>query len=137
MKEIYPPREVIIDDGKRPVNDRRRKKDWVSRAVPIISIIGWATAIFALFLLDRASPPMDNFFSRFFGVTLRTAWNASLLRTALVILILVFVVCVVGFLFNMTRMRRKSDKYNKSIITLGILALVGIVFFLIQFGGLL
>lgn len=137
MKEVYPPREVIIDDGKRPVNDRRRKKDWVSRAVPIISIIGWAIALVSLFLLDRASPPQDNFFARFFGLTLRTAWNTSLLRMALFFLILVFVVCIVGFFLNMTRMRRKSDKYNKSIIALGVVALLGIIYFLIQFGGLL
>lgn len=117
--------------------NRRRKKDWVTRAVPIVSGIGWLAAFVMLIYLERARPADYNFFSRYYGAPLPSPWNTSLLRIALVVLIGVLCVCIIGFLFNMTRHRRKSDKYSLSILILGALALVGIVVFLWQFGGML
>ncbi|MDR1620228.1 MAG: hypothetical protein LBS18_06170 [Clostridiales bacterium] len=124
------------DRPKRFV-ERRRSKDWVTKAVPIFSVIGWLASLVMLVFLDRAKPPSSDFFSRYFGAQLRTEWNVSLLRTALITLITVFCFCVFGFLFNAARHRRKTDKYNKSILILGIISLAGIIAFVLVFGNML
>lgn len=117
--------------------NRRKQKDWVTKAVPIVSVVGWLATFIMLIFLERARPADYNFFSKYYGAPLPSAWNGSLLRVALALLIGVLCVCVIGFIFNMTRHRRKSDKYSKSILLLGAMALIGIAVFLFQFGGLL
>lgn len=130
-------RDETPGDFPPVIPNRRRKKDWVTQAVPVVSVIGWLTAIVFLILLERARPQQSNFFSRYFDVVLVTAWNASLVRTSLMVLVGVLLVCVVGFFFNMLRQKRKTDKYSKSIIILGLISLVAIAAVIIVFRDLL
>ncbi|MDR0906117.1 MAG: hypothetical protein LBN00_08105 [Oscillospiraceae bacterium] len=123
---------------QRQNTERRRKKDWVVRLISLLSVVGWIAAIVVLFFLDKAKPESANFFTNIFNLSLHhTTWNTSLVRTALIIQVAVLAVCVLGFLFNMTRHRRKSDKYNRAIIILGVVSVVSIVLFLVNFGNLL
>lgn len=117
--------------------ERRKKRDWVSRAVPIISGVGWAAAFFTLMFLEKATPQQADLFTRLFNIPLQSAWNTQMLAISLATLILVFLVCAAGFVFNILRHRRKEDKYNKSIIILGCISLVSIVVFLITFADIL
>ena len=117
--------------------ERRQKKDWVTRMVPFFSAVGWIAAFITILFLDRAKPQQANLFTRIFNTPINNAWNASLLRIVLITLIAVFVVCVTGLLFNMSRHRRKGDRYNRSVLVLGILSLCGILMFLWRFGVLL
>lgn len=114
--------------------ERRRKRDWVTRAVPIIAAIGWLAAIVMLVLLDRASPTHADFFSRLAGKLVVSSWNTQMLQYVLLILVGVFVICLVGFILNLLRHKRKTDKFNMPIIVLGIASVIGIVAFLIAFG---
>lgn len=117
--------------------DRRRKKDWVTRAVPALSIIGWLLAIATMFFLDGAKPLTENVFTRLYGVEIHSVWNQNLLRITLSLLIFVAAICLIGFLFNLLRKRRKSDRFNKSVIILGIIAVLSIIVFLIIFWPIL
>lgn len=49
-----------------------------------------------------------------------------------IILVLNFAVCTMGFIFNMARHRRKTDRFNKSIIIMGLLSLAGILWYLFR-----
>ena len=115
--------------------DRRRKKDWVTRAIPILSSISWIAALAILIFLDRASPDRANFFTRLAGTMVYSTWNTQMLRIALIILVVVFIICLIGIIFNALRHRRKTDKFNIPIIIMEIVSGVGIVVFLVNFGS--
>lgn len=117
--------------------DRRRKKDWVTRAIPAISISGWLLAIATMFFLDGAKPMRENAFTRLYGMEIHSTWNQNLLRVTLSLLIFVAAICLIGFLFNLLRKRRKSDRFNKSVIILGSISVLSIIVFLFAFWPML
>jgi len=117
--------------------ERRKKVDWVVRMATILSVLSWVVASAVLFVLDRASPEKEHMFTRMFGVTVRGYWETPLLSIALILLIGSLGICIFAFIFNMLRMKRKTDKYKKSILIIGSLTILGIVFFIIRFGILL
>lgn len=125
--------------GRQPRQfvERRKRRDWVTRAISIISIAGWVLAISALLFLQTASPQGADMFTINSRTVLKSSWNTNLLRIILVMLIVVFVACAFGFCFNLLRHKRKTDRYKKSIIILGLISIAGIALFLLVFGGLL
>jgi len=114
-------------------SERRKKADWVVKMATILSVLSWLVATAVIFVLDRASPEKEHMFSRMFGVSVREFWETPLLNVALVLLIISLAICIFAFVFNMLRMRRKTDKYKKSIIIIGVITIIGIVFFIFRF----
>jgi hypothetical protein len=115
--------------------ERRREKDWMTKAVSVFSLIGWGFAIAMVMLFSEAGPEKENFITRILGVEVPHVWNRHLLRVSLILLTLSFVFCAVGFIFNLLRHNRETDRFNKPMIFLGIVSAVGIVLFLIKFSG--
>ena len=115
----------------------RRKKNRVPTIVSTISVIGWILGVGVLLFLERAQPGKENFLTRITNAVIRTTYNAQLLRVSFGLLLGVLVTCLTGIIYNAMRMRRKTDKYNKSVIILGGIAAVGFVLFLWRFWGYL
>ena len=126
-------RQTRTDDRPQAA-DRRKKTDWVTKAASILSVVAWLIAITMLLCLERAQPQRADFFTYFFGVTINSYWNTSLLRAALVLLLTALGICALAMVFNIMRSRRKTDKYKKSIIILGVITLAGLIAFLTVFG---
>ena len=115
-------------------SERRKKADWVIRMAAIMSFVSWAAAFAVWVVLYSAQPEKEHMFSRYFNIEVRDYWNTSLLPLAFTLLVASLCVCVLAFVFNMLRMKRKTDKYRKSIIIIGAITIAGIVLFLVQFG---
>jgi len=127
--------------GSSDYLERRKKVDWVVRMAAVLSFISWGFAIAVWAVLEAASPEQDRKFITSFlssrldaQIQIRSYWDTTLLPIAFLLLVAAFVVCLVAFFFNKLRMRRKTDKYRKSIIVIGIVTFVGIIVFLIRFG---
>lgn len=116
--------------------DRRRKTDWITRSIQIIGIAGWILAAGTLLFIDRAKPGTDDFFTTLFHGSVSYSWDEQLLRYSFFIFVGIFVLCLLGMIFNMLRHRRKSDKYNKSIIILGLMSFAGIIYFFLAFSSI-
>ena len=124
--------------------ERRRKVDWVVRMATVLSLIAWTVAFAVWIVLEMASPEKETMFASLarsnrtvFGANetvIRDYWDATLLPIAFFLLIAALAICVVAFFFNKARMRRKTDKYRKSVIIIGTITIVGIVLFVIRFG---
>ena len=114
--------------------ERRKKVDWVVRMATILSVLSWIVATVVLFVLDRAQPDKEHMFTRFFSIAVRDYWESPLLIVAFILLIVSLCICIFAFVFNMLRMKRKTDKYKKSIIIIGVITILGIVFFIFRFG---
>jgi len=131
----------IRDMGASDYLDRRKKVDWIVRMATVLSLVSWGFAIAVWAVLEAASPEQDRKFITSFmssrldaQIYIRRYWDTTLLPIAFLLLVVSFAVCLAAFFFNKLRMRRKTDKYRKSIIVIGVVTFVGIIVFLIRFG---
>ena len=122
--------------------ERRRKADWITRMATILSLVSWTIAFAVWVVLESASPEREmTFISSLITVhfdaetSIRDYWDETLLPLAFGLLVASLIVCISAFIFNAMRMRRKTDKYRKSIIIIGAVTVIGIVLFLIRFGS--
>jgi len=67
-------------------------------------------------------------------IHIRDYWSEPLLQTAFILLVVAMLVCIAAFFFNKMRMKRKTDKYKKSIMIIGGVTVLGVVLFLLRFG---
>ena len=115
-------------------SERRKKADWIVRMAAIFSILSWVVAFTVWIFIDQASPEKGHMFTSAYNVAVREHWDETFLPLAFGLLIAALLLCIMAFFFNKLRMRRKTDKYRKSIITIGVITIVGIVMFVIRFG---
>ena len=125
-----------MSEREQLIKNRRKQADWVVNAAAALSVIAWVVAFFVVLVLDIASdrPAMPGLQTWLGGGPVHPVWNATLLPVGLVLLVVSFLCSVAAFMFNMMRMRRKTDKYRKSVIIMGLITLAGIVFYVIRFG---
>ena len=122
-----------IPGQPRKYVERRKRQDWVVRSVTIIAVLGWILAFIALLLIDRASPAQANFITRFLSIDVVSYWNSTLLRGAFAATLASFVACIIGFILNAARHRRKTDRFNKLLIAISIASTVMFALYLIIF----
>ena len=133
---------------RQSFQERRRKVDWVVRMATILSLVAWIVAFTVWIVLYVAEPDKRFAFTETAVITnttdfrtediaeaRRDYWDEALLPIAFGLLVASLIICVVAFVFNAMRMRRKTDKYRKSIMVIGGVTIIGIVLFLIFFGS--
>jgi len=133
----------VLKKGAEKV-ERRKKKDWVKQMAPILSLSAWALVIAVWVIIEAAAPERERrFITSFFDVTFGTApsirekWDYTLVYVAYILFLVSIGICAIAFVFNRFRMRRETDKINKSIIVIGCITIVSFVFFIIRFGYVL
>ena len=117
---------------KKVFKERRRGPDAVVKAVWWTVGISWILIITAIVFTDQAKPKSMTFFDRIFKVSVRNYWDEELLRYAFYILLLNLAACVIGFVLNILRQKRKTDRISKSIIVLGVVTLAGILWYMLR-----
>ena len=129
-----------MNEREQSFKNRRRQADWVVNAAAALSVVAWFVAFLVLLVLDivsdrQAMPGLNVMLG---GDARTTNWNIPLmLRIGLILLVVSFLCSVAAFMFNMMRMRRKTDKYRKSVIIMGLITLAGIVFYVINYGDII
>lgn len=107
------------------MKNRRRGPDFVIKLINWISAISWgvlASVFLILILSNPTSKGMSVSRPSLKGTS--TAWMSNIIYALLVFLILL---SVAGIIFNMTRMKRKTDKMRLTFFFSGILAIIGLV----------
>lgn len=115
------------------MKDRRRGPDALVKWVNAAGILIWALVLVILGFAQEAKPQVETVIDKAFNTKLRNTWNYSLINDALYLLIFQLILCVVTIFINSKRHRRKTDKYNPSVIILGIVSIIGIVLLKIKF----
>jgi len=116
------------------IRDRRKKNDLVVVLASALSVVCWILALAVWLFLDQASPDKVNVFSTWRNVLVRNYWDSMLLSTAFRLLLASVCISIIAFVCNLLRMKRKTDKYKKSIIIIGAVTIIGTVIFIIRFG---
>lgn len=121
-------------EQKRNFTERRKGPDIVVKAVWWIIGISWALIIGAFLFTSEAQPRFRTFYDDMLKERVRSYVDQNLLRYAFYLLLANLAVCIIGVILNLTRNKRKTDKIHKSIIVLGAITLVGILWYLIAVG---
>jgi len=115
------------------MQDRRKGPDALTKWVKYSGIISWILIAATLFITLIAKPGFESYMDESFHIKLQKDWNASLMRYAFVLLILLFFFCMVSIIINLMRSRRKSDRFNKTLILNAASSLAGIILYLLFF----
>jgi len=136
--------ELLNKRDEEEKKDRRQKVDWVGRFATILSLCAWGIMIAVWIVLETASPERDmKFITSFFDVqfgtapSVRTRWNYSMVYTAYILMLVSLGTCVIAFFLNKMRMKRKRDKYKKSIFIIGGITIIAFIAFMIRFWSVL
>lgn len=121
-----------METERRIFTERRKGPDAVVKAVWWAAGISWILIITALIITGEAQPRHANFIDRLYNVTVRSNWDRNLLSYVFYILLINLATCISGFILNMLRHRRRTDKFSKSILILGLITLSGIIWYMIQ-----
>jgi hypothetical protein len=121
-----------VSYNKKQRLDKRRGPDTLLKTVRGIGIVSWIFIFVILFIVDRAKPQVETFFDRFFQVQLQQVWDLELLRYAFFLMFLVFFLCIIALFINSRRVKRKTDRYNPSVIIIAVLSFLGMIIYLIK-----
>ena len=113
-------------EGKK--KNKRRGPDFIVKCIQGSALVSWIIIFVILIVFSMAKPRFQGF-GRNFAVVGGGGWDTALVGSIFYILIFQLVLCIVGLVISTTRMRRKSDRYNKSLIIMGILSVIGIAIF--------
>ncbi len=110
---------------------RRKGPDLWVRAIQWVAGVAWSLFIAFLLFLGLAKPEGQTFFDKYYNIQRSGRWNTNLLDLCFYLLVGTFLICLAGLIINSRRCRRKTDRYNRSLVVIGLLSLLGIIGFLV------
>ncbi len=113
--------------------DRRRGPDTLVKWVKWSGIISWILVSITLFITLVAKPGFESYMDKSLHIVLQATWDTDLMSYVFFLLVLLFFFCMVSILINLRRCRRKSDKFNKTLILNAVAAFIGILLYLLFF----
>lgn len=116
--------------GKRPLDEKRKGTEVLTRWVKWTGVAGWLFIFTIVMYFDKAKPESESFFQRALHTHIRTWWDVQALTPALYLMLFLLFISISTLIINMMRHKRKTDKYNPSIITLIGMSLTGILYLL-------
>ncbi len=123
--------------GERVWVERRRGKDWITRGIEILSGVSWI-AIIAIFVSVGFATPQGGggswALSNMLGQTVVSTPNYYYYGVARYLSLATFLLCLFGFVFNIFRHKRKTDRYRKSLIIFGAVSLISFIYWTIRLG---
>jgi hypothetical protein len=124
-------RKVIEPDmNDLKIKDRRKGPDVLLKTISIITGITWFFILLFYIIISYARPQIETrFFNSLFKVPIENNWDKSLLPVAIIILALLVIICFIGIVVNFFRHKRRTDRFNKSLIFFGLGSLMGLIYF--------
>ncbi|KUO73638.1 MAG: hypothetical protein APF77_24535 [Clostridia bacterium BRH_c25] len=110
--------------------DRRKGPDTLVKWVRWSGIISWILVSAALFIALVAKPGFESYMDKSLYIKLNNTWDTDMLLYAFLLLVVLFFFCMISMGINLMRCRRKSDRFNKTLIVNAAAALIGIILYL-------
>ena len=128
----------MTESRKKDFVDRRGGQDLLLRIMSGLGIVGWASLLVVMLVMDRAKPDDPNFIpdERIFEMTgvpyhLRTTWDQGLVTTIFYLLSVGLVLGIIGLAVNARRHRRRSDYYRIHLVLLTVISAIGVLYYLL------
>jgi hypothetical protein len=124
--------------GKKEINlDLRSEPDLITKSIAKFSVVCWYLTIGALIITCLAIPVVRNFFNVTFGLNLKSGWSKTLYHIDLYLLIAIFLISGLGLTFNSIRHRRRTDRYDATLIYFVVLSALCIIGYLLFFRAIM
>ncbi|HYE84636.1 MAG TPA: hypothetical protein VEG39_21045 [Clostridia bacterium] len=111
--------------------DRRKGPDTLVKWVKWSGFVSWILVTITLFLVLVGKPRFESYMDKAFQIKLQDNWNTGMLQFAFLMLVLLFFFCLVSISINLMRFKRKSDRFNKTLIVNAVAAFIGIMLYII------
>lgn len=125
----------MTEGSKNDFVERRGGRDLLLRIMSGLGIVGWASMLVAMIVLDRAKPDDPTFIPIFesAGIPyhLRTTWNQYLLTYLFYLLSVGLVLGIISLAVNSRRHQRRDDHYRIHLVLLTAISAIGILYYLI------
>ena len=125
-------------EGAKSFRERRRSADGLVKGAVIMSFVSWFVLLavwivlyFAGFAGNYGNTPINIITNN----PVTHTYTYTLLPIAYGLLLVSLASCLIAFLFNRMRMRRKTDRYRKSIFFTGGVTLIALIAFLMNYGS--
>ncbi|MGE5676646.1 MAG: hypothetical protein ACM3ZR_01150 [Pseudomonadota bacterium] len=115
------------------MQDRRRGPDVLVKWVKFSGIISWMLIAIVLFVTLISKPDYESYMDDSFHIRLQNAWDVNMMQYAFLLLVMLFFFCMISIVINLMRYRRKSDRFNKTLILNAAAAFTGIILYLLIF----
>ncbi len=129
---------AMTERSKNDFVERRGGQDLLLRIMSWLGIIGWASLLVVMVVMDRAKPDDPTFIpdERFFQMTgipyhLRTTWDQGLLTAIFYLLSVGLVLGIIGLVVNSRRHRRRGDYYRIHLVLLTAISAIGVLYYLV------
>ncbi len=116
---------------EKTIHHRRKGPDRLLILINVLILISFFIVflIIIIVLLPETSQQLLDY--RKLDASYGENWKSSLLQYALYLMILQVLISVAGLIIRSARHKRRTDRYPASLITLGILSLIGVVLFIV------
>jgi len=106
---------------------RRRGPDRVINTVNYLVLITWLVFFVAFLMVTFAKTPTDALVFRSVGTRTGVHAGSMIKWISIIFMLAQLVLSVVGLVMQSSRMKRKSDKYSKSLIAFVMIAILGLI----------
>jgi len=106
------------------MKEKRIGPDTVMNMISGISVVSWITLCVIFLIIAVANPTSSALSASRPGLKGAGQWTTTVIYVLLIFLVFL---SVSGVLFNVTRLKRKSDKLRISIIISGVFSVIGLV----------
>ncbi len=111
--------------------DRRKNQDVIIKVIKISVITSWLVMLGTIVIFDLSKPISGSIIDRYMGREIaEKPWDYGLLEYLFYVMIAGFFISVIGLALNAKRMKRKGDHYRISLIIVGVISSIGILFYL-------
>ena len=117
--------------------DLRSEPDFITKSIGKFAGLCWILTFLAIILTALALPVIRNVISTTLNLDLKPTWSKSLYHIDFYILAAIFVVSGVGLYFNSIRHRRRTDKYDVSLLYFLVLSALCMAGYLVFFQKIL
>ena len=124
--------------GKKDIDlNLRSKSDIINKSIAVSPSVCWYLTLGALIVAVLAMPVVRNFLNVSFALNLKKGWSKTLYPIDFSLLVAVLLVSGIGLFLNSIRHRRRTDRYNTSLVYFLVLSAICIIGYLIFFKSII
>ncbi|MBF0158915.1 MAG: hypothetical protein HQL58_05275 [Magnetococcales bacterium] len=121
------PRKQTPDEQKILLAGARDREQGSPMVSVWINGVTWVLLMVVLVMVERASPQVEDFFSRVFQAKLRTQWDVSLIRNATMLATVAASISFAWVVLTIWRNRGRIRSGDILSIVLSLISLIGVV----------
>ena len=117
--------------GDKERHSRKFQEDGRGRTINYMVFLGWFILLVALVLFMLAATPAGDSFYRDSGARLGETGSGSTMPYAVLMFAFLGGLSIWGGMLNLSRMKRKLDRFHYSFVVQGVLSVAGIIYFIV------